>query len=140
MLASGLLHNTNQTDKPSRHLIASIRGFKPGPTLIVIGSIHGNEPAGVLAARRIRADLRRKGPLVRGEVVLLSGNTRGLARHVRYIHADLNRRWTLESIFAAKSAIKSATRSGSHFASAISEDLELRELLEHRVSRPLWDF
>lgn len=126
MMANSVLHNPTQTNKADQHLIASIRGFEPGPTLVVIGSIHGNEPAGALAARGIVADLQRKRPLLRGEVVLLSGNTRALARSVRYIDKDLNRHWTPETISAVKSAIKSE----SHFASAKSEDLELRELLE----------
>ncbi len=125
MPASNVLHNTTQTDKTDRHLIAAIRGFEPGPTLIVIGGIHGNEPAGALAARRIVADLQRKGPLLRGEVVLLSGNSRALARSVRYIDTDLNRHWTPESI----SAVRAAMKSESPFASAKCEDLELRELL-----------
>lgn len=34
------------------HRIATIRGPLPGPTLIALGGIHGNEPAGVLAATR----------------------------------------------------------------------------------------
>ena len=105
-----------------QHLIASIRGFKPGPTLIVVGSIHGNEPAGALAAEKILTDLQHKRSLLRGDVVLLFGNTRALAGHVRYIDSDLNRHWTAENI--------SAVKSNSQFPSARSEDLELRELLE----------
>src|SRR2546430_699994 len=122
MLASSLLHNTTQTDKAGQHLIAAISGLMPGPTLIVVGSIHGNEPGGALAARRVAADLKAKRPLLRGEVILLSGNTRALARNVRYINTDLNRHWTAENIFAV--------RSEGHFASTKSENLELRELLE----------
>ena len=122
MLASSVLQNTTQTNLADQHLIASIRGCKPGPTLIVVGSIHGNEPAGAMAARSITTAFQRKKPRLRGEVVLLSGNTRALARNVRYIDTDLNRHWTPESI--------SAIKSDGHFASAKSEDLELRELLE----------
>jgi predicted deacylase len=126
MLASSVLQNITQTNLADQHLIASIRGCQPGPTLIVVGSIHGNEPAGALAARSMAIALQRKRPLLRGEVVLLSGNTRALARNVRYIDTDLNRHWTPDSISAVKSAIKSE----GHSASAHSEDLELRELLK----------
>src|SRR5437867_837782 len=115
MLASSVLHHTTQTDKAGQHLIAAISGFIPGPTLIVVGSIHGNEPAGALAARRVAADLKVKSLLLRGEVILLSGNTRALARNVRYINADLNRHWIAENIFAV--------RSESPFASPKSENL-----------------
>lgn len=121
MLANRVLREATQTGKSNQHLIAGIRGFEPGPTLIVIGSIHGNEPAGALAAQRVAADIQRKRTLIRGEVVLLSGNTRALAQRVRYIDTDLNRHWTAANI--------SAVVSDSCFSSAKSEDLELRELL-----------
>jgi predicted deacylase len=124
--ASSGLDIADQTDQPDERLIAAIRGLAPGPTLIVIGGIHGNEPAGALAARRVVADLQRKRPRLRGEVVLLSGNTRALARRLRYIDTDLNRHWTPENIAAATAAMKSQ----SHLAGAKSEDLELLELLE----------
>lgn len=130
MPASSVLHNTTQTNMAGQHLIASIRGFEPGPTLIVVGSIHGNEPAGAMAARSMTTALQRKKPRLRGEVVLLSGNTRALARSVRYIDADLNRHWTPAGISAVKSTVTSARTSGGYFALANSEDLELHELLD----------
>ena len=121
MLASSISHKTAQTDQSNQHLIAAIRGLEPGPTLIVVGSIHGNEPAGAQAARRIAPHIQTKKSLLRGEVVLLSGNTRALERQVRYIDSDLNRHWTTENISAAKS---------HGYLPSKSEDLELRELLE----------
>ena len=36
-----------------RHLIADFEGAAPGPLLVVVASLHGNEPAGVAAARRV---------------------------------------------------------------------------------------
>ena len=40
--------------------LGRLRGERPGPTLILIGAIHGNEPAGVAACRRLleRVDQR----------------------------------------------------------------------------------
>ncbi len=70
------------------HLIASIRGAQSGPTLIVLGGIHGNEPAGPLAAHRVVAALEERRSCLRGEVILLAGNTLALHRGVRYIDAD----------------------------------------------------
>lgn len=121
MLASNVLHRKIQTGKSKQHLIAAIRGFEPGPTLIVIGSLHGNEPAGALAAQRMAPYILKKKSLIRGEVILLSGNTRALARRVRYIDTDLNRHWTIENISKIRSASLHSTK---------SEDLELCELLE----------
>jgi hypothetical protein len=57
---------------------------------------------------------------LRGEVVLLRGNTRALARRVRYLNADLNRQWTAENVRAAE--LERGT-------SEVSELLEQRELL-----------
>jgi succinylglutamate desuccinylase len=75
---------------PAEHLIASIRGSLPGPTLIILGGIHGNEPAGVLAAERVWLRMQKRRAALHGEVVLLRGNTRALEQRVRYINADLN--------------------------------------------------
>ena len=126
MLATKELTDRTRSDHFGQHLIASIRGTRPGPTLIVVASLHGNEPAGAVAAHRVLAALQRKQSLLSGEVVLLAGNTRALSRRVRYIDTDLNRHWTAENIKAVKS--------GKPFARVESEpkpeDLELRELLE----------
>lgn len=122
MLATNALSDTNQLGRIGQHLIASIRGQRSGPTLVVVGSLHGNEPAGVIAAHRILAELQRKKSLLRGEVVLLAGNTRALARRARYTDTDLNRHWTAANI--------SAIGAGNLCAEAKPEDLELRELLE----------
>ena len=110
----------NQFGKPDAHLIASIRGSQPGPTLIIVGGIHGNEPAGVLAANRVWLRMQKRRAVLRGEVVLLRGNTRALKQRVRYINADLNRQWTAENLRAAE--VEQGTPE-------VSEFLEIRELL-----------
>ncbi|MGH9929073.1 MAG: succinylglutamate desuccinylase/aspartoacylase family protein [Pyrinomonadaceae bacterium] len=103
------------------HVIASIRGSQAGPTLIILGSIHGNEPAGSLAARRVLSQLEELKHCLRGEVVLLAGNTRALARKVRYLDTDLNRLWTRVNIQSIKS--------GNSVPPNSSEAIEQRELL-----------
>lgn len=104
---------------PGKHLIASVRGTLSGPTLIVIGGIHGNEPAGVLAIDRVLPRLQQLRTFLRGEIVLLRGNTRALALKVRYIDADLNRQWTASQIDQSRQ---------NDFA-MMFESLEQRELL-----------
>jgi hypothetical protein len=53
---------------------------KPGPTVVVIGGIHGNEPAGHRAAEQIR-----HWPIVRGKLVSLPRVNRvGLAANLRW--------------------------------------------------------
>lgn len=122
MLATKELPGRNQLVRIGQHLIASIRGERPGPTLLVVCSLHGNEPAGVRAAHRVLNELQREKSFLRGEVVLLAGNTRALTRRVRYIDTDLNRHWAAENIYAVSS--------GGRIPEPKSEDLELRELLE----------
>jgi hypothetical protein len=63
MRALNMNYKTRYDFVAGRHLIVSVKGFKPGPTLIALGSVHGNEPAEALAARRVqRAELCR--PLI----------------------------------------------------------------------------
>jgi hypothetical protein len=101
------------------HLIGKFAGDLQGPTLIAVGSVHGNEPSGAHALRRVSQKLEALREKLRGRVYLLAGNTRGLARNVRFIDSDLNRHWTDE--FLARNKTNSEPR--------FSEDLEQRELL-----------
>ena len=120
MISTAKLKPDSQFAKPAAHLIASIRGSLPGPTLIILGGIHGNEPAGVLAADRVWLRMQKRKSVLRGEVLLLRGNTRALEQKVRYIDADLNRQWTAENLRAAEL---------ERGAPDVSELLEQRELL-----------
>jgi succinylglutamate desuccinylase len=83
-----------------RREIGRLVGAEPGPTLVIVGGIHGNEPAGVEAARRVFARLARGDLRLRGEIVAFAGNVEGLRRGVRYQAKDLNRLWS-EAHFAA---------------------------------------
>lgn len=74
----------------------------PPTTLIVIAALHGNEPAGIHAARRVLDQLHRTQPgSFNGRLIALRGNIAAL-RHpdpqTRYIAHDLNRLFTDEQI------------------------------------------
>ena len=99
--------------------IGRVRGRAPGPTLIVVAAIHGNEPAGVVAARRVLGRIAAEGIELRGDVVCLVGNVAALARDVRCDARDLNRAWTRERL--------DALRAGT-FSPRDAEDRELAEL------------
>lgn len=103
----------------AERVIDRVRGRAIGPTLIVVGGVHGNEPAGVDAARVVLERVRREGVEVRGEIVALRGNLRALAAKRRFVASDLNRMWTPARIAAARDAA-AAARS--------SEDTEIVEL------------
>ena len=120
-----ILEEFKPATRAGHHVIASIRGSEPGPTLIILGSIHGNEPAGTQAADRVLSQLGALGSRLRGEVLLLTGNTRALDRKVRYVDTDLNRIWTAANIQTIKQTIKSGNAAHPN----LSEALEQRELL-----------
>jgi len=80
------------------HLIGRYGGHPGGPLLLCVGGLHGNEPAGVLALRRVLATLAETRPPFRGQIVGLAGNLTALSRRIRFVHEDLNRVWTLERV------------------------------------------
>ena len=69
-----------------------------GPTLVVVGGIHGNEPSGVVALTRLLQELEASNGQVQGRLVGLRGNRQALDRGARWIHQDLNRLWTEEQL------------------------------------------
>lgn len=81
-----------------QHVIGSYVGDPNGPTLIVIGGVHGNEPAGVLALSNLSGELVRLENNLKGRVYFLAGNTRALRKGKRFIYADLNRSWTAKTM------------------------------------------
>lgn len=83
-------------------VIGHYRGSAPGPTLIAVGGLHGNEPAGVAALERVIEFLNDRDMPMRGQLVALIGNVRALELNQRYIDQDLNRMWLAEAIEAAR--------------------------------------
>ncbi len=106
--------------RPGDHLIAGFEGKADGPTLIVIGGLHGNEASGVAALSNISIRLRNLSVGLDGRVYFLAGNTRALSKGVRFIERDLNRSWTATNLSSA----------GSDSFLKTSEGAELTELDE----------
>lgn len=70
-----------------------------GPTLVAVGGLHGNEPAGALALARIFTRLGMgDSSRLRGTFIGLTGNVQALARNQRYVREDLNRVWLPERL------------------------------------------
>lgn len=107
-------------ERTFERFIGRHRGSEAGPTVIVSGGIHGNEPAGAIAARRVVEHLQSAAVPVRGEVLAVAGNLEALAEDRRYVDHDLNRAWTSERIARLRS---------SDPALDDSEEREQRELL-----------
>jgi succinylglutamate desuccinylase len=84
-------------------VLADLGSPEEGPTLLVIGGLHGNEPAGVLGAERVIARLRADGRRPRGRFLALTGNRTALAAGKRFIDEDLNRIWLPEYLERVRS-------------------------------------
>ncbi|MCB0323466.1 MAG: succinylglutamate desuccinylase/aspartoacylase family protein [Bdellovibrionales bacterium] len=63
-----------------------------GPIVIGVGGLHGNEPMGVEALRRV-VNALGDGTSLRGTFAAYVGNLTGLSRKQRYCDTDLNRLW-----------------------------------------------
>lgn len=106
-------------------VLGHLPGRQPGPTLIVVAGLHGNEPAGVQGARRVLAALADRRDELHGTFIALAGNLIGLQQGTRFVEADLNRLWTRARV--------SAIREGAEPTSI--EEAELRDLdLELRAA------
>ena len=70
--------------------------------LVLVGGLHGNEPAGVRAIRVVLDELARRALPLGGRVVGLVGNRAALAAGKRYLQTDLNRAWSAEGIARAR--------------------------------------
>lgn len=93
---------------------------RPGPTLLVLAGIHGNEPAGVLAVQRVLGRLQELELAISGRIVALAGNLAALALEKRFLVRDLNRGWGEAAIAALRQRDE---------ATLDAEDREQRELL-----------
>ncbi len=108
-------------EQVERRVFGSYTTGAPGPTVMVQGGIHGNEPGGIHAAKRVLQKLDERRPAVKGKLVALAGNLEALRHGERFVDRDLNRLWlgsTIESLQAQDPANDCA------------EDREQRELLE----------
>ncbi|MEM7355766.1 MAG: succinylglutamate desuccinylase/aspartoacylase family protein [Acidobacteriota bacterium] len=100
-------------------VLGRVDGSEPGPTLIVVGGLHGNEPSGVQALQRLLPELAADARAVeRGRVVGLTGNRKALAMKRRFLAHDLNRYWLPERVAQLRATA----------APLADEDHELREL------------
>lgn len=105
-----------RTPVPPRRLGRA--GTANGPCLIVVGSLHGNEPPGVAALQRVLERLRKDPSLLEGSLVAFTGNRRALGCGRRFLSEDLNRMWTEERV----------ERVRAHVDADNPEEVEMHEL------------
>lgn len=76
---------------PQGRLIGSYTCGLPGPLILAVGGIHGNEPSGPRAIKAFLDMLHTQCPLMTGTVLGLLGNIKASAANQRYLDKDLNR-------------------------------------------------
>jgi succinylglutamate desuccinylase len=116
-------------------LLGTASGLTGGPILLCVAGIHGNEPAGVHAVRRVLAALEGRLDKLEGSLVALAGNLAALEAGRRFVDRDLNRAWTRARLEQLRS---------NRTAGASVEDREQVELLDaieavlHRAGGPVF--
>jgi len=111
-----------------RHLGTYDRGVE-GPTIVVVAALHGNEPSGVIAFRRVIQRLEKCDAPFRGRLVGIAGNLPALERGERFIDEDLNRIWQPSRV-ARYAALPWEKRSVE-----AKQQAELLEQLERELGR-----
>lgn len=114
---------------PAERVIARYGNPGGGPLLISIGGIHGNEPSGIHASRRVYAALQERNAELQGEWLALAGNLAALEAGRRFLQNDLNRAWTTERVERLRAADPSQLRAED------SEQLELLRILDSVLAR-----
>lgn len=69
--------------------IYHFRGKVGGPTVVILGSVHGNERMGIKVIEALKGLLA--GEKIKGEIFLIVGNPAAYERDVRFVDCDLNR-------------------------------------------------
>ena len=67
---------------------------QPGPTITIMGGVHGDEPNGVTAIRETSSTLNLK----RGKVNFIIANLQALAKNVRMTEMNMNRAFKADSL------------------------------------------
>lgn len=81
-----------------KRTIGKYIGNKKGALLQFTVGVHGNEPSGLIALKKVFSELEKEKPEILGGVLGLAGNLAALEKNTRYIDEDLNRTWTKEKL------------------------------------------
>jgi succinylglutamate desuccinylase len=106
---------------------------RPGPLVIALGAVHGNEPAGVQALHEVFALLEAEtsiypGFQFNGKLVGLIGNLAAYATRQRFIERDLNRMWLSEVVHQVmqrpQESLEAEWREMAELVTAIRHEIE----------------
>ena len=85
------------------HILFAQRNYIDAVTFVCIGSIHGNEQAGVKALQNVANAILSKNINLVGNLYALEGNRSAFKKGLRFQDKDLNRMWTNDQIEHIKS-------------------------------------
>lgn len=75
---------------------------KKGPTIVIMGGVHGNEVCGVEAIHWLRNDFFIKTPIVQGRCITIIANEHAIQNAVRYVKKDMNRIFSKKTLNLAE--------------------------------------
>ena len=101
-----------------------------GPTMVVFGGIHGNEPSGVFALNKVFELIEKNGLELKGRLIGLAGNLKALEQQKRYLSSDLNRLWTEQNMLR----IAQGNLNGTSNDPEIKEQLVLFEKIKELIT------
>ncbi len=110
-------------------ILGRYRGTKDGPLLVLIGAMHGNEPAGVRAIELLLKMLEVE-PITNpdfalsGNIIGLIGNKTAYELDQRFVDRDMNRCWSKETI-EDKTPTLSESKEIQEVYRIIKEEIEL---------------
>ncbi|MDX1396308.1 MAG: succinylglutamate desuccinylase/aspartoacylase family protein [Gemmatimonadota bacterium] len=114
-------------DIAGKRVLGSVRGDLPGPMLVCVAGLHGNEPSGNHAMLRVLTKLVDDEIPLRGDLVALGGNITALGQSVRFIDEDMNRVWQPDRVLTVLSSLRVGRDASRMVGSA--ELAEQRELV-----------
>lgn len=90
--------HSNSVFSYDKRVLGRFYGIDDSPTVVIFAGIHGNEKAGVYAAKRVVQKIMDKNLKFNGNVHLILGNINALNKGIRFDQIDLNRIWRNENI------------------------------------------
>lgn len=78
--------------------MGKIEGSEPGPLIICIAALHGNEQVGIHAFRNVHSAIENHKIPFKGKLIGLLGNIKAIQENRRFLDYDMNRAWTEDNL------------------------------------------
>lgn len=94
MVEAPMINEVRKHLREHGRILFSCCGHADGPFVIFSAGIHGNEPSGVIALKKVFKKVVENNIRINGSVLAFIGNRNALNSGQRYTVVDLNRLWT----------------------------------------------